>query len=301
MKPSSFFRKSTLKGIVISLLFLVNCSSLHAVTLEELSGYFLLGDETHSEAWYVNPADQTSYYLGSLDTAFLELPTYAIGISNSDLAKIPINGSEETGDIEFKQAMAGKLLLQVEASGELWYVSPTTFERFFLANAEMAVSVIISEGAYISILDDDQTIDSPSSIPLVDELIDVNEDPIEDMPDSENGGINLFISIYEEDGITKRGYGEMAYDNQTYGLLVMFPEVNLASDLLSVYRGWVINDETGAYVYTGELTYDSGYWINDFEQDVDLSSYTHYVLTKDPILAVSPINTIYEGYFEPLS
>jgi ribosomal protein L30/L7E len=48
------------------------------------------------------------------------------------------------------QKMSGKILLQVEAKGEAWYVSPTTLERYYLGRPNDAFEVMRGLGLGIS-------------------------------------------------------------------------------------------------------------------------------------------------------
>ncbi len=57
---------------------------------QRLAGYILLQVETHGQAWYVNPADRRRHYLGRPADAFALMQKLGIGISNSDLEKIPL-------------------------------------------------------------------------------------------------------------------------------------------------------------------------------------------------------------------
>ncbi len=57
---------------------------------QKLKGKILLQVEAHGEAWYVNPLDYKRYYLGRPADAFQLMKELGLGISNADLAKIPI-------------------------------------------------------------------------------------------------------------------------------------------------------------------------------------------------------------------
>lgn len=62
---------------------------------ERLAGRILLEVEARGEAWYVNPADLKRYYLGRPDDAFNVMSKLSVGITNNDLAKIPIGLLED--------------------------------------------------------------------------------------------------------------------------------------------------------------------------------------------------------------
>ena len=59
---------------------------------KQLSGYILLQTERNGEAWYVYPKDLHRYYLGRPTEAFGIMRNLGLGISNSDLSQIPIDG-----------------------------------------------------------------------------------------------------------------------------------------------------------------------------------------------------------------
>jgi len=55
-----------------------------------LRGRILLQVEAHGEAWYVNPADNKRYYLGTPDQALIAMRRLSIGARRSDLNKIAV-------------------------------------------------------------------------------------------------------------------------------------------------------------------------------------------------------------------
>jgi hypothetical protein len=77
------------KIIFLSILFLI---ILPNITRGEdaLKGKILLQVESNGQAWYVNPADEKRYGLGNPNDAFLLMQKLGIGISDDDLAKIPV-------------------------------------------------------------------------------------------------------------------------------------------------------------------------------------------------------------------
>lgn len=89
----------------------------------------------------------------------LKLP--AIGITNADLFKIPlgligVNAGEQaqvvfrslrgsyhsTPNIEFARRQRGKLFLQVESKGELWYVNPADSRRYYVPSMSVLGSIV---------------------------------------------------------------------------------------------------------------------------------------------------------------
>ncbi len=81
--------KSYLKLAIFSIVIisfapiLASAASLHA-------GKIYLQVEQKGEAWYVNPTDGLRYYLGRPADAFGIMRTFGLGISNKNLAQIPI-------------------------------------------------------------------------------------------------------------------------------------------------------------------------------------------------------------------
>lgn len=123
----------------------------HSVTVaERMSGYIVLQVEKNGEAWYVYPKTQTRFYLGGGEAAVDLMRKLGLGISNADLAKIPIGGSAETGDTKLRNKLKGYILLQVEKDGEAWYVYPRDQKRYFLGRAEVAYPLMRQLGLGIT-------------------------------------------------------------------------------------------------------------------------------------------------------
>ena len=74
--------------------FLPNLSS--AATSH--AGKIYLQVESHGEAWYVNPADGLRYYLGRPADAFNIMRELGLGISNANIAKIPVGLLQYSGN-----------------------------------------------------------------------------------------------------------------------------------------------------------------------------------------------------------
>lgn len=58
--------------------------------VNSVRGKILLQVEEKGEAWYLNPADDLRYYLGRPADAFSVMRRAGLGVSNADLAKIPV-------------------------------------------------------------------------------------------------------------------------------------------------------------------------------------------------------------------
>ena len=106
-----------------------------------LSGKILLQTESHGEAWYVNPKDGKRYYMKDGAVAYQMMRNFGLGITNADLAKIPQEG-EKNNNTAFVEKLKGKILLQVEAHGEAWYIDPKTGYKYYMKDGEAAYSLM---------------------------------------------------------------------------------------------------------------------------------------------------------------
>lgn len=61
----------------------------------KVSGRIFIQTEKNGEAWYINPSNQKRYYLGKPTDAFQIMQELSIGITNDNLALIPISSSTE--------------------------------------------------------------------------------------------------------------------------------------------------------------------------------------------------------------
>lgn len=80
------------KILLISLIFYIILPNI-AKGDTALTGRILLQVEARGQAWYISPADEKRYSLGRPNDAFDLMRKLAIGISDKDLAKIPIGFS----------------------------------------------------------------------------------------------------------------------------------------------------------------------------------------------------------------
>lgn len=109
---------------------------------ERVGGFILLQVEEHGEAWYVNPEDHLKYYMPDGETAYRMLYDFGLGITNSDIGKIPaVKSKESVQDIDsaceqssLANRLRGRILLQVEEHGEAWYVHPEKCLRIYMGN-----------------------------------------------------------------------------------------------------------------------------------------------------------------------
>ena len=84
-----------------------------------LRGKLLLQVEDRGRIWYVNPDDAQKSEV-TFANALPLFQNFALGITNSDLNKIPLN--DENYNSSIGNRLKGKLLLQVEDKGRIWYV-----------------------------------------------------------------------------------------------------------------------------------------------------------------------------------
>ncbi len=138
---------------IIGLLLVTSCwpTLSHAATVaERVSGYIVLQVEKNGEAWYVYPKDLRRYYLGRPDDAFSIMRRLGLGITNANLAKIPVAGSKDAGDATLRSKLSGYILIQVEKNGEAWYVYPKTKQRYYLGRPADAYTIMRNLGVGIT-------------------------------------------------------------------------------------------------------------------------------------------------------
>jgi len=145
----SFFALAAIALMALGFLVPANAATVSA----KLAGRILLQVEEKGKAWYLNPQTQERAYLGRPADAFRIMRELGLGISNKDLAKIHSSASptQEVGvDLAVSKKLAGKILLQVEAHGEAWYVNPTDLSLYFLGRPADAFAVMRGLGLGIS-------------------------------------------------------------------------------------------------------------------------------------------------------
>lgn len=77
--------------------------------VDRFRGYILLQIEEHGEAWYVNPVDGLRYYLKDGQTAYNFMRDMGLGITTSDLRKIPMNDTQVEADTAFESVAYASL------------------------------------------------------------------------------------------------------------------------------------------------------------------------------------------------
>jgi len=95
---------------------------------KRVKGRMLLRVEKRGEIWYVNPGDEKKYQVTFANALYL-FQNLALGITNSDLDKIPVSGSSQIGDRNLRNRLKGYLLLQVQNHGAIWYVDENGYRH----------------------------------------------------------------------------------------------------------------------------------------------------------------------------
>ncbi|MEK7122927.1 MAG: hypothetical protein AAB855_03665 [Patescibacteria group bacterium] len=138
-------------ALLLSALTLGSSSPAYAETLSErLSGRILLQVERNGEGWYVEPSADSRAFLGRPADAFRIMRELGLGITNGDLDRIATSGEKTVSNPSFTERLAGKILLQVQANGEAWYVDPIELKRTYLGRPADAFSIMRSKGLGIS-------------------------------------------------------------------------------------------------------------------------------------------------------
>lgn len=107
--------KKLLNLILILLLLVSPIASVNAESLgQRLAGKLLLQVQDHGRIWYVSTNDFKRYEV-TFKNALPLFEKLALGINNRDLERIDFDKS-------FARRLHGKLLLQVQDKGRIWYV-----------------------------------------------------------------------------------------------------------------------------------------------------------------------------------
>lgn len=158
---------------------------------DRLSGRILLQVESYGRSWYVDPVTKERYYLSGRYEALNLMRYKSLGITNKDLAKIP-TAKNQQGDPKLVERLKGRLLLQVEEHGEVWYVNPVDGLRYYLRDGEAAFELMRKFGLGI-------TNDDLAKIPMNREQI-AHDTTFKDVAYVRYDG-NLFFDSYNADTI----------------------------------------------------------------------------------------------------
>ena len=124
-------------------------ATLDLALAKRLSGRILLQVQSKGEAWYVNPNTLKRYYLGRPSDAFRIMREQGLGITNTNLSKIP-EPTQKTALSRTLTHVSGRILLQVESHGEAWYVNPVTLKRHYLGRPHDAFRIMREQGLGIT-------------------------------------------------------------------------------------------------------------------------------------------------------
>jgi len=106
----------------------------------ERSGYILLQVEKNGEAWYVYPTTGTRYYLGKPADAFAIMRELSLGATHSFIFNTDI----------FPANLGGMILLDVNQSGEAYYIYPKDRKKYYLGRPADAFRIMSELGQGIS-------------------------------------------------------------------------------------------------------------------------------------------------------
>jgi hypothetical protein len=125
-----------------------------------LKGKIILKVDDNGEAYYVSPNKKEMYFLSRPVIAFQVMREQGVGITNANLEKIPVGANcpsynqncdiQSSNNSKFASSQKGKILLQVEGSGEAWYVNPNDSKRYFLGRPTDAFNIMKILGLGIS-------------------------------------------------------------------------------------------------------------------------------------------------------
>jgi hypothetical protein len=139
------------KYILMASVFILLPTAISASMLSSIvTGKILLDVENSGEAWYVEPDSYERHFLNRPADAFEIMRELGLGITTADLEKIPAQGEYYDGDKSLRDRLSGKILIQVEASGEAWYVYPGDLKRYYLGRPADAFEIMSDLGLGIT-------------------------------------------------------------------------------------------------------------------------------------------------------
>lgn len=132
--------------LIAGLTFALIPTMTQAKTLgESLAGRILLQVQSHGEAWYVDPVTKQRFYLGRAEDAYTLMRAKGLGIRHAELTRYLAG--------RFPARLSGRILLDVEAHGEAYYISPLTLQGAYLGTAADAYALMRRVGLGISTKD----------------------------------------------------------------------------------------------------------------------------------------------------
>ncbi|MFC1721590.1 hypothetical protein ACFL0Z_01610 [Patescibacteria group bacterium] len=225
-----------------------------ASVADRLSGRILLQVEANGEAWYVSPINKLRYYMKDGADALQIMRGLGEGISNANLARIPLS-TTSGGDTTFAERFSGQILLQTESNGEAWYVSPVNLRRYALGGPDEAYLLMRNLGLGATNTNLDQIFSAENPINIIHRYYGainsedyrlaydycVHEDHTYTFPDGSEGGVE-----------GRGDYCPCNFDNVIHVFLTLIKLHETKSDNYKVYK------VSGEYDFTSNVIYEDG-------------------------------------------
>lgn len=208
---------------------------------DRLVGRILLQVEENGEAWYLSPDNNMRYFLGRPEDAFNLMRERGLGIKHDELTGYLNN--------KFPVRLSGKILLDVEANGEAYYIYPGDFKGYFLGRPADAFGVMRDLGLGISNSDlETITAITPSY------NLDYMELIIHDLVNQErvNAGLNPLIWNSELAVVAREHSRNLARENENFTGLLMscnFPIIHHEGLDFGMYNAERLNSR-GVYYFS---------------------------------------------------
>jgi len=147
-----------------SLLLPVPAQSL--TMAERYIGRIIATTDDPENMYYVVPRTKERVRISNFDQVKAVMEQYAIRITSADLARIPVVGTSDLGDVLYRRKMAGRFLRVTDLRNQAWYVHPRTKRRIRLGRSTTAMNVIRAQ-RYLITPDMMAAIPTASTIRLV--------------------------------------------------------------------------------------------------------------------------------------
>jgi hypothetical protein len=120
------------------------------ILIAKVRGQILLQVQAHGEAWYIDPADSTRYYMANGSVAYSMMRSFGLGITTIDLNNIPsvdapqsmLTAPSSCASNALANRLKGKILLQVQEHGEAWYVDPRKCRKIYMKDGDAAYQIM---------------------------------------------------------------------------------------------------------------------------------------------------------------
>ncbi len=114
--------------------------------------------EARGEAWYVDPDSGKRFFLGTAEDAYTLMRRKGLGVRHETLSRYQRHG--------YPKRLSGRILLDVEARGEAYYVVPGSLQGIYLGRASDAYALMRQYGLGITDRQLRQIAIDPESAPL---------------------------------------------------------------------------------------------------------------------------------------